>query len=349
MIFFCKITTSYFRGFCHSSFRLHKCNVAFALLLFSLPLVAQQHLEGFVYEAGSKEPLFGAAVYYEGTTRGTITDQNGKFVIDLTERSTSNIVISYLGYQDEVIKYNNQPVSVYLKPKLENLNEVRIQGNLPFTHEEMMRAFKLQFLGRTRAGQFCRILNEDALYFYYDTKTFLLKAYADEGLIIQNDYLGYEIRYTLYNFQVNFNSKSIQYRDAYQSYYQGTSFYKDLKPGEKKYIRRRKNAFKGSTLQLMRSIANEDFGSRTYDFLKKGVPVNPKDIFKVTDYNGLKKVIVKDKITLWHLWNERSSMRSLTEFFTIDGYGNHPANAIIFTGTMGLERIGDSLPLDYGL
>lgn len=331
------------------SFFVKKWSVLSLLFLLSYPVAAQQHLEGYVYEANSKEPLFGAAVYYEGTTKGTITDPNGKFTIDLTERSTSAIVISYLGYQDQMIKYGAKPIIVYLKPKLESLGEVIIQGNLPFTREEMVQAFREQFLGRTVAGRSCKILNEDALYFYYDTTTFSLKATADESLIVQNKYLGYEIRYSLYDFQVDFRSKSVNFQDELRSYYAGTSFYKDLKPGEKKYIRRRKKAFKGSILQLMRIIAAQDFNAQDYRFFRKSFPVDPNVVFEVSNFNGLKKVIVRDKITLLYRNVERSSLRPMQDYFTIDGYGNHLANSLIFTGVMGFERLGDSLPLDYGL
>ena len=316
---------------------------------FSLPLIAQQHLEGYVYDAASKEPLFGAAVYYEGTTKGTITNEEGKFIIDLTERSTSNVIIGYLGYQDQIITYGTEPIEVYLKPKLESLGEVIIQGNLPFTREEMLQAFREQFLGRTVAGQSCKILNEDALFFYYDTDSFSLKATVDEALIVVNEYLGYEIRYNLYAFKVDFVTKSIKPWDEKRSYYAGTSFFRDVKPRQRKYIRRRKRAFSGSSLQLMRLIATQDYESESYKFFRKGFPKDPKDIFDVTNYKGIKKVIVKDKITVIYRNNEQSTLRALTEFFTIDGFGNHKANSLIFTGVMGFERLGDTLPLDYGL
>lgn len=310
---------------------------------------AQQHFEGFVYDHASKEPLMGAAVYYEGTTFGTITNDNGKFIIDLTERSTSNIVVSYLGYQDQIIPYQSDIVKVYLKPKLESLGEVIIQGNLPFSRKEMIQAFKQQFLGQTTAGRSCTIENEDALYFYYDTDRNSLTANADESLIIKNTYLGYEIRYNLYKFQVDFFKKSISPSDEKQSYFAGTSFYRDLQPRVKKYIRRRRRAYKGSTLELMRTIAKEDFGAKSYKFFSKGRQVDPFDIFTVTNENGLKKVVFKDEVVIMYSDNEQSSMRQLTDYFTIDGYGNHKANSLIFMGMMGFERLGDALPLDYGL
>lgn len=309
----------------------------------------QQLIEGYAYDAKTKEPLMGAAVYYEGTTLGTITNDRGKFILDITERSTSKIVVSYLGYQDQIITYRSDIVKVYLKPKLESLGEVIIQGNLPFSREEMIQAFKQQFLGQTTAGRSCTIANEDALYFYYDTDTNSLIANADESLIVENTYLGYEIRYTLYKFQVDFYRKSISPKDEKQSYFAGTSFYRDVRPRIKKYKRRRRRTYRGSTLELMRTIAKEDFGSKPYTFFKKGVVVDPFDIFTVTNEKGLKKVYFKDEVGITHSDNERSSMRQLTEYFTIDGYGNHKANSLIFKGTMGFERLGDALPLDYGL
>jgi hypothetical protein len=321
----------------------------FLLGASSLPLLGQHYAEGYVYDAASNEPLFGAAVYYEGTTKGTITNEQGKFIIDLAERSTSNLVISYLGYQDQIVMYGLEPIEVYLKLKLESLGEVTIQGNLPFTREEMLQAFKEQFLGRTVAGQSCKILNEDALFFYYDTDSFSLKATVDEALIVVNKYLGYEIRYKLYGFKVDFIRKSIKTWDEKRSYYAGIPFFKDLKPNQRKYVRRRKRVFAGSSLELLRIIATQDYESEPYKFFSNGFLKDPKDIFEVKDYKGIKKVLIKDKITVLYRNDEQSTLSALSEFFTIDGFGNYKADSLIFSGVMGLKRLGDTLPLDYGL
>ena len=61
----------------------------------------------------------------------------------------------------------------------------------------MMALFRNQFLGTTRAGSKCTIENEDEIYFSYDNDKFVLIAYADKPLIINNPYLGYKVYFDL--------------------------------------------------------------------------------------------------------------------------------------------------------
>jgi hypothetical protein len=152
-----------------------------------------------------------------------------------------------------------------------------------------------------------------------------------------------------YGFKVDFIRKSIKTWDEKRSYYAGIPFFKDLKPNQRKYVRRRKRVFAGSSLELLRIIATQDYESEPYKFFSNGFLKDPKDIFEVKDYKGIKKVLIKDKITVLYRNDEQSTLSALSEFFIIDGFGNYKADSLIFSGVMGLKRLGDTLPLDYGL
>lgn len=52
------------------------------------------------------EPLIGVNILEKGTTNGTITDFDGKFILNVSPNST--LVISYIGYKEQEIKVNNQ-------------------------------------------------------------------------------------------------------------------------------------------------------------------------------------------------------------------------------------------------
>jgi hypothetical protein len=73
-------------------------------LLFSIfsCFVHSQNISGTVIDDRTKEPLFGATVYIDGTTIGTITDFNGDFKLELKKTLNSLLVISYLGYETKV-------------------------------------------------------------------------------------------------------------------------------------------------------------------------------------------------------------------------------------------------------
>lgn len=73
-----------------------------ALLLISLVMMgnlasAQRTISGTVTDAETKEPLIGAAVAVAGTTKGAITDFDGKYSLELPEGTTS-LRFSYTGY-----------------------------------------------------------------------------------------------------------------------------------------------------------------------------------------------------------------------------------------------------------
>ncbi|WP_041951869.1 SusC/RagA family TonB-linked outer membrane protein [Spirosoma spitsbergense] len=72
-------------------------------------------------------PLPGANVLIKGTTNGTTTDADGKFVID----AGANVVleVSYLGYNSKEVSVNGQlSIVVQLDPNLSQLNEVVVVG-----------------------------------------------------------------------------------------------------------------------------------------------------------------------------------------------------------------------------
>jgi hypothetical protein len=46
----------------------------------------------------------------------------------------------------------------------------------------------------------------------------------------------------------------------------------------------------------------------------------------------------------------QSDIQLTADYFVIDAYGNYaPIPNLLFTGVMGSQRLGDSLPFDFGL
>ncbi|HSI75060.1 MAG TPA: TonB-dependent receptor [Lunatimonas sp.] len=73
------------------------------------------------------EPLPGATVTIQGTTRGTVTDLDGNFLIDAPEGSV--LVFSYIGYDSKRITIGNQSVlEVQLEQDAASLEEVVVVG-----------------------------------------------------------------------------------------------------------------------------------------------------------------------------------------------------------------------------
>ena len=66
-------------------------------------------------------------VVVKGTTNGTITDFDGNFSLDGIKKGDV-IVISYVGYQTQEIKWNGSPLNVILKEDSKTLSEVVVVG-----------------------------------------------------------------------------------------------------------------------------------------------------------------------------------------------------------------------------
>ena len=64
--------------------------------------------KGLVKDA-TGESVIGASVVVKGTTNGTITDFDGNFSLDGIKKGDV-IVISYVGYQTQEIKWNGSPL-----------------------------------------------------------------------------------------------------------------------------------------------------------------------------------------------------------------------------------------------
>lgn len=110
---------------------LWKATVTFTMLLlflFDVGLSAQNSIDirGVVLDATSKEPLIGVSVIEKGTSNGTITDIDGKFI--LKAKSSSSINFSYIGYASIELKAEKSMGTVLMKEDMKTLQEVVVVG-----------------------------------------------------------------------------------------------------------------------------------------------------------------------------------------------------------------------------
>jgi hypothetical protein len=110
-----------------------------SLLKFKLTLLASclvlslfannKPISGVILDAESKEPLAFVNIVVEGQSKGTVSNSEGQFVLDLEGVSANSLVsFSYVGYETLKIKSSelrNSP-KVYLKKAHINLAEVQV-------------------------------------------------------------------------------------------------------------------------------------------------------------------------------------------------------------------------------
>ena len=88
----------------------------------------QQHnISGTVTDP-SGQPLLGANIIEKGTNNGTLTDYEGNFTINLTDKNAV-LVISYLGFVTKEISLRGQTqLNISLKERAEGLDEIVVVG-----------------------------------------------------------------------------------------------------------------------------------------------------------------------------------------------------------------------------
>jgi hypothetical protein len=338
-------------------------------VLFYLVLTVNsfsQNIKGKVFDK-DQTPLSGAIVYYEGTTISTTSDESGNFSLDYVPKSNTILVVSFLGYQTQYFTNfdyfssfdSNKDLNIHLSPSVNTLKEVVINRKDKFSRKQKLEIFRKQFLGETHNGKAALIKNEEDIYFKYDKKNYVLKAFSGKPLTVISPSLGYKIYYELVSFEVTFSKLSIYYGDVLLSSYRGFSRFEEIN-NSNKILTLRKKAYQGSQIHFFSNLANNIWNEEQFLISDNEQLVNANNCFKIhRDENSIKVEVIKQPeknknkkfVASYNILfdqREQSNVVFETNSFTIDKYGNNSnIENIIFTGAMSKERIGDMLPLNY--
>jgi hypothetical protein len=85
-------------------------------------------VKGYVFDKGDKEPLIGVSIMVKGTDKGTVTDLEGHFEIDINTASAT-LVFSYIGYIAQKVEVTpGSNLSVVMEADYQALDEVVVVG-----------------------------------------------------------------------------------------------------------------------------------------------------------------------------------------------------------------------------
>lgn len=128
----------------------HRAIRAAALLLFlsgliTVPVLAGTtgKIAGKITDARTREPIIGATVIVQGTTRGAATDPEGDYFIQNVSPGTYSVVISIVGYQRAVVRNVvvkidlTTELDVKLEPALVEAGEVVIEAERPLVQKDL--------------------------------------------------------------------------------------------------------------------------------------------------------------------------------------------------------------------
>lgn len=332
----------------------------FPLFVFS------QNIKGKVTNSNN-EPIVGASVYLDGTTIGTTSDENGLFEITAKNKYNTLLIVRFLGYEDIIVgnPYEKDFYNFVLVPKTNEIETVIIVKD-GFTRKQKLQLFREQFLGTTKYGKACKIVNEDAIDFNYDLNTFLFTATSSVPIKIENPELGYVIEFDLQDFYVKFNFKTIKSIHAIQSMFLGTVRFTDVS-FDKKVIKNRNDVYFGSSMHFFKSIIDDSWSTKNFILYEGKFSVNANNFFKVVKSNDLYEVTVSPTtkptelsiggisrdgfyadFSLLYDKKRQSRVIFKTKTFFIDNFGNNThKDQIIFGGDIGQQKVGNTLPLNF--
>lgn len=241
----------------------------FYLLLFAImPFLslAQVKITGQVINATDTKPVSAASVFLSNTTNGNETAENGRFTLYNIKPGKYDLVVSIIGFEayTQSIIVGSSDISLPPIALFSNaiaLKEVKIKPDNSW--KRLYRQFIADFLGTSSYASDCVVKDPYILDLSYDADKRQLTAKTYTFLVIENNALGYRIKYLLNSFVKDYNQQAIAY--------QGYTLFEELKgtPADQlKWDKNRLDCYNGSTMHFLRSILADQMTAENFEVRK---------------------------------------------------------------------------------
>jgi hypothetical protein len=226
-----------------------------SVLLSANTIFSQSELKGKVIASDTRKPVALANVYLSNTAVGTVTNENGEFIIAAFPNGRFDLIVSYMGYETYKVTIQSGKLpsllEIVLKPKINELKEVVVEPYEKDGWSKWGKFFLEHFVGTSVYARNCKLLNKDALKFRFSKKANTLKVFANETLVIESKSLGYRIKYDLIQFEFDYGKRMF--------FFQGHPFFEELDPSPKEKVKsrwesNREEAYRASLMHFMRSL-----------------------------------------------------------------------------------------------
>jgi hypothetical protein len=254
---------------------------ALAFFFVWLPglVAAQTTLTGTVRDSLTHEPLAFASVFLANTTRGATTDAQGRYALVGVPAGHYDLTATYLGYQLKqrpvIVTTGGRSFDLNLLPATQQLAEVVVRPRPP--HPGDYERFVELFLGRSTFSRQCRIRNPKDVLLDYDPQANELTASAYKFVQVDNQALGYRIKYYGLRFQVNFKEQIV-------SFY-GQPVFEEMTPRnarqQQHWVANRRLAYLGSLTHFLRSVYENRVAAE--GFLPRKLRIVPNPHFARAD------------------------------------------------------------------
>src|SRR5574343_332649 len=279
-----------------SACKIRLMKLKFLLMILWIAFVqllpAQRMITGKVIDGNTKQALPSASVFLANTSVGTSVNKAGEFKLEITGTARYNLVVALIGYETYAMEVNLQEdiagLLIELKPRVSELEEV-VVGNFDKNGWDKWGDFFMEMLiGSTPNAMNCRLLNKKAVKFFYSKKENILRAYATEPLVIENNALGFNLTYSLTQFEHNYKTRIF--------YYQGYPLFSEKKPRNTKqkvkWLENRKETYEGSLMHFMRSVFRNNITEEGFEIKRVLKQKMPNPMIKVNGEPMMEEVDV---------------------------------------------------------
>lgn len=97
-------------------------------------------------EDGKSEPLVGVNVYWAGTTIGTSSDEQGRFLLERNQQ-TNQLVFSYVGYKNDTLEVNSGELPRVVLSASVELADIEVVKRQKTTTVSMLNSIKVEQVG----------------------------------------------------------------------------------------------------------------------------------------------------------------------------------------------------------
>lgn len=212
-------------------------------------------------------PLPACSVFIANTSKGTISNADGQFELINPPLGTYDLIISCIGFETQVYTYKAAELPlkliVQLKQKETELTAVFVEPYEKNGWNKWGNFFLQNFIGVTENAKNCTIKNIKIIHFRFSKKNNELNVFADEPLIIINKALGYNMKYQMEEFKINFRN--------HITFFSGYPLFQEISVSPKKEIQtelKRQKAYYGSLRHFMKSLYHHELTEEGFQVIK---------------------------------------------------------------------------------
>lgn len=273
-------------------------------------------ITGRVINHADKKPVAEASVFFSNTTVGGITADDGVFTLHQIKTGKYQMIVSIVGFgtYSQTVIVNNSNITlpdIEVLPQTKVLQEVVIMSKVDPNRQRNYNWFKDEFLGTSQMAEDCKILNPEVIDLSFNDTTSTLTASSYDFIQIQNDALGYKIKYLLTNFTKGFHNRML--------HYEGSPLFETMKgtpQQETRWKKKRQEAYLGSQMHFLRSLYDNKIaenGFRVLQWAQYQNPERPSDSIiaaRIKLYKNIKPESSRSNDSL-SFWNNKAKMTKM--------------------------------------